>query len=200
MAVINVKGLNNSLVFFFEKGSFDEYQAALEKKISDNPGFFRGASVLFNGDGLGKLLPEQVAALQRCCLDNGMLLNNSDSGNREKNIPKDMIIRKTLRSGQHLHSEGGLIVWGDIHESAEVSAAKDIVVLGKLEGLAHAGCYGANEHYIFALKLYPRQLRIGDLICRSPADTFKASYPEIAYIEDDAICIKEYNSRDPMFR
>jgi septum site-determining protein MinC len=109
---------------------------------------------------------------------------------------RDLMIYKTLRSGQKVHSDGSIIIWGDVHESAEITAANDVVVLGRLEGLAHAGCFGDLNSTIFALTLTPRQLRIADRISRSSGKIIKNPYPEIAYVEGEGICIKEYSNRD----
>ncbi len=113
-----------------------------------------------------------------------------------KAVSSDLILYKTLRSGQKVHSDGSIFIWGNVHESAEVTAGKDVVVLGKLEGLAHAGCFGDVSSTIFALQLSPRQIRIGDRFSRSSGDLVKNNYPEIAFVEADTICIKEYTTRD----
>ena len=41
-------------------------------------------------------------------------------------------------------------------------AAKDIIVLGKLNGSAYAGGDGMNHHFIAALEMTPQKLKIGD--------------------------------------
>ena len=47
--------------------------------------------------------------------------------------------RGSLRSGQKLETEGSIIILGDVNSGAEVIASDNIVVLGPLRGLAHAG-------------------------------------------------------------
>ncbi len=196
MAKIDVKGVNKNLVFVFSSGSGEEYEALLKNRFESNPQLFQGSPVLFQGDGLQNLTQQEVASLQRLCLDYGMILHNVHVPSRGvKPAGKDMFIYRTLRSGQKVHSEGSLIIWGNVHESSEVTAAKDVIVLGKLEGIAHAGCYGDVNSTIFALNLSPKQLRIGDKISRSTGDYVRNSVPELAYTEDDNICIKEYSPR-----
>ncbi len=207
MAKLDIKGVNNNLVFVFGSGTYDEYLAILQAKIAGNQQLFAGSPVLFQGDGLEGLSREELASLQRFCLDYGMLLNNTfnpvpprlekkPAKQETKAVNGDLILYKTLRSGQKVHSDGSIIIWGDVHESAEITAAKDVIVLGRLEGLAHAGCFGNVSSTIFALQLSPRQIRIGDRFSRSSGDLVKNNYPEIAYVEADTICIKEYTSRD----
>ncbi|MDD3269872.1 MAG: septum site-determining protein MinC, partial [Syntrophomonadaceae bacterium] len=60
------------------------------------------------------------------------------------------------------------------------------------------GCYGDRDSIIFALSLNPGQIRIADKISRSPEDAVKSSYPEIAYLEDDSIIIKEYKTNSKL--
>lgn len=208
LAKLDIKGVNNNLVFVFGNGSYDEYLAILQAKVASNQQLFAGSPVLFQGEGLQELSHEDLASLQRFCLDYGMVLNNTSEPSPprvEKKSPikqeaangnSDLILYKTLRSGQKVHSDGSIFIWGDVHESAEITAGKDVVVLGKLEGLAHAGCFGDVSSTIFALQLSPRQIRIGDRFSRSSGDLVKNSYPEIAYVEADTICIKEYTTRD----
>jgi septum formation inhibitor MinC len=74
----------------------------------------------------------------------------------------------TLRSGQRIESEHSLIILGDVNTGAELIAGGDIIVLGKLRGVAHAGAYDetGGGRVIIALDLVPTQLRIGSVITR----------------------------------
>ncbi len=196
LAKIDIKGVNKSLVFVFSSGNGEEYASLLKNRFESNRQLFEGSPVLFQGEGLQQLSRDEVAALQRLCLDYGMILHNVHvPGLGEKPAGEDMFVYRTLRSGQNLHSEGSMIIWGDVHESAEVTAAKDVIVLGKLAGIAHSGCYGDVSSTIFALNLCPKQLRIGDKISRASGDYAKNPVPQIAYTEDNNICIKEYKPR-----
>jgi septum site-determining protein MinC len=96
---------------------------------------------------------------------------------------------QTVRSGQRIEHDGHLVVAGDVNPGGEVIAAGDIVVLGNLRGLAHAGSFGDETARIVALSLRPPQLRIATKIARSP-DSEKGSRdlkPEVARIEDGEI-------------
>ncbi len=215
--MLKIKGLNDSLVLLFEKGSFEDYCSLLEKKISANKQLFNGSRVVFRGEGLRNLSHDEMIKLQKLCLDNGMILNNTVSESKVKEKPdspattlsaqpavktpspahpgnKDIIIHRNLRSGQKLHSEGSVVIWGDVHESAEITAAGDIIILGTLGGIAHAGYYGNDNSIVFALNLVPGQIRIGNKISRASDDQTKRPYPEIAFLENGNICVQEYIS------
>jgi len=193
LAKLDIKGVNKNLVFVFSNGSGEEFEALLKQRFESNPHLFEGSPVLFQGEGLHNLTQTEVASLQRLCLDHGMILHNVHVPTRPRKANgEDLFIYRTLRSGQKLHSEGSLIIYGNVHESSEITAAKDVIVLGRLEGTAHAGCYGDTGATIFALNLCPKQIRIGDKISRAPGDYVKNFIPQMAYVEGQDICIKEY--------
>ena len=103
-------------------------------------------------------------------------------------------IRHTLRSGQIERAlEGNMVILGDVNPGAEVVAAGDIIVLGALRGVAHAGALGNTSSVIFALKLLPTQLRIGRFITRAPAEQQQHQRAEIARVLDDAIVVEDYD-------
>ena len=81
-----------------------------------------------------------------------------------------LVHRGTLRAGDHLESEGSVLVLGDVNPGARISAANHVLVWGRLRGIAHAGCYGNSEGRIIALQLRPLQLRIADAIARGPEE------------------------------
>lgn len=103
-------------------------------------------------------------------------------------------IRQTLRSGQIERAlEGNMVILGDVNPGAEVVAAGDIIVLGALRGVAHAGALGDIASIIFALNLVPTQLRIGRFITRAPAEQQQQQRAEVARVLEDAIVVEEYD-------
>jgi septum site-determining protein MinC len=197
LALINIKGFNKNLVFVFQPGKFDDYVEFLNTAFNRNPQIFQGISVSFKGPGLKGLTHEEMAALQMMCLKQGLVLNNVD--NKEERT-SNTVVYKNIRSGQKVRSDGSIIIWGDVHESAEIIAAQDVIVLGKLKGIAHAGCYGDYRSIVFALYFAPGQIRIADWVSRCPVDYVPKDCPEIAYFDGSNICIEEYSSRNHNIR
>ena len=106
---------------------------------------------------------------------------------------KDNILHEgTIRSGDRISSNGNLCILGDVNPGAIVSAKKNIIVWGKLLGIAFAGKEGNNNASISSLYLNPLQLRIADVIAIGPKEKPKDSYPEIAVIDNQSIIIKPY--------
>lgn len=106
--------------------------------------------------------------------------------------PAVMMMKQTLRSGQHVSHKGHLVIIGDVNPGAEIVADGDITIWGALRGMAHAGANGNTNAEIRALKFEPLQLRIANAIARSP-DRSKghivSSGPETARIVEGKIRI-----------
>jgi septum formation inhibitor MinC len=121
-------------------------------------------------------------------------------------MPDGRIINSTLRSGQRIETEYTLLVLGDVNSGAEIVAGGDIIVLGTLRGVAHAGAFDENGggRVIFALNLQPSQLRIGAIISRGDTQLV-ASYrkenqevmftPEVARVDGQNIVVEYFNAR-----
>lgn len=111
-----------------------------------------------------------------------------------KNEPEKLptlYLRRTVRSGQSISSDGNIIVIGDVNPGAEIIAKGDITVWGILGGIAHAGSDGNNYARIRALKLNPVQIRIGEVFARRP-DTINLPYVQKSceYIPEEAFTYK----------
>lgn len=109
-----------------------------------------------------------------------------------------LYLRQTVRSGQAIRHEGTVVICGDVNPGAEIIAAGDIVVLGTLRGLAHAGAQGDEQAQITAINLRPTQLRIAGHIARSPddGDPPLTYIPEYAWVDKGEIHIAPLRHRN----
>lgn len=106
--------------------------------------------------------------------------------------PAVLLMKQTLRSGQHVSHKGHLVIIGDVNPGAEIVADGDITIWGALRGMAHAGAGGNTDAEIRALKFEPLQLRIANTIARSPDRSkgpISSSGPETARIVEGKIRI-----------
>ena len=55
-----------------------------------------------------------------------------------------------VKSGRTVESDGHLILVGDVFEGGKLAAVGNIIVLGRLEGEAEAGCMGNSNAYVIA--------------------------------------------------
>ena len=72
--------------------------------------------------------------------------------------------RGSIRSGQRIEEEGSVVILGDVNSGAEIIAADNIVELGTLRGLAHAGAKWNRKALIAVGKLDTVQLRIANVV------------------------------------
>ena len=103
---------------------------------------------------------------------------------------RTLYIRRTLRSGQRLRFDGHVVLFGDVHPGAEVIATGDVIILGRLRGMVHAGAGGDRKAVVVALQFAPMQLRIAQLISRAPDDAPPARGPEQAEIRGEQIVVR----------
>ena len=95
----------------------------------------------------------------------------------------------TVRSGEYIESAGDLLILGDVNPGAKVSAEGNIIIWGRLLGIAHAGSKGNSNATISALQLRPLQIRIGKKIARGPKEKPQIGLAEQARIDSDEIII-----------
>jgi septum site-determining protein MinC len=122
-----------------------------------------------------------------------LTLINSKLKSAENAIPQDdpLYVKMTVRSGIEIRHNGSIIILGDVNAGGEVIATGDILIWGKLKGVAHAGAKGNSRAIVMALHLEATQVRIADFVARvdSPSTSFS---PEIAYVSckgTPTICI-----------
>lgn len=77
-------------------------------------------------------------------------------------------IRGNLRSGQREEFSGSIAILGDLNYGAEVIAGENIIVTGKIRGLAHAGANGNKKAIISANSIEPTQVRISNILKEIP--------------------------------
>lgn len=88
----------------------------------------------------------------------------------KKTFEKEIVVSETkfhrgsLRSGQKMETEGSLVILGDVNSGAEVMASDNIIVLGALRGLAHAGAKGNKQAIIAAGLVDTVQIRIANIV------------------------------------
>lgn len=109
---------------------------------------------------------------------------------KEIAISETKFHRGSLRSGQKMETEGSLVILGDVNSGAEVMASDNIVVLGALRGLAHAGAKG-NKQAIIAAGLFDSvQVRIANIVKEINRDEEPMHKQAYLSVIDDKIVIE----------
>lgn len=100
-----------------------------------------------------------------------------------------LYLQTTLRSGAEIRHSGSVVLVGDLNPGSAIVADGDILVWGRIRGIAHAGASGNENCRIFALLLEPTQLRIASLVARPPEPHGASYLPEVSYVVDGVIRI-----------
>lgn len=98
--------------------------------------------------------------------------------------------RGSLRSGQKMEVEGSVVIIGDVNSGAEIMASDNIVVLGTLRGLAHAGAKGNTQAIIAAGVFDSVQVRIANIVKEIDRDEEPLHKNSYIYIGDGKIVIE----------
>lgn len=104
---------------------------------------------------------------------------------------KTKIVRGVFRSGRTIDYDGNVVIVGDVNPGAEIRACGNIIVMGTLRGVAHAGKDGAEDAFVIASKMLPTQIRIADVSTRAPDGDESTLKTEIAYLKDGGVQIEE---------
>ena len=108
---------------------------------------------------------------------------------KEIAISETKFHRGSLRSGQKLESEGSIVIIGDVNSGAEVMASDNIIVLGSLRGLAHAGAKGNKQAIIAAGLIDTVQIRISNIVKEIDRDEEPLHKQSYVSVVDDKIVI-----------
>lgn len=205
--LIGIKGTKNGIVFIIAPElDLEGAVTAVTEKLTEAKGFFNAANYniyaphlktddilileeLFDKHGLIKNIEAKLPEIEKKpkALD-------EIAATTVKEIPEGdtLLLMRNIRSGQTIKYDGNIVVVGDVNPGAELIAAENIVVLGKLRGVAHAGYAGNSNTYILAHRLQPTQLRIYNHVSRAPENLNAVSYPEVARFSPEGIIIEKY--------
>lgn len=217
---ITFKATSNGLILIFrEEDSFETIINQIEKKLDSAGKFFKGASlaVKYRGKQLSKDEENAICQLMISKTDAEIksfeydteeyvsIQNMEQTQDNDKLKMKKMFFtginegnakfyRGTVRSGQLVSFDGNVVVIGDVNPGGEVEATGNVAVMGSLRGIVHAGADGNKEAVVVALNLQPMQLRIADVITRSPDEKENRNnyIPEIAFVKDNMVYIERF--------
>lgn len=212
--------VNGLILILREEDNIQDIYEQLNKKLASAGRFFKDASisVKYRGkklssmeeENIRKLLTDKTGAEVKSFeedFEELQQVQNDFTGQKKSkfNLKKlcyfdgidegaTKFHRGTVRSGQLISFDGNIVIIGDVNPGGEVEATGNIIIMGSLRGIVHAGADGNREAFIVALNLQPTQLRIADIITRSPdekgiGNTF---VPEIAFVKDETVYIERF--------
>ena len=98
------------------------------------------------------------------------------------------IYKGCVRSGQRVEHYGDILILGDVNRDGMVVAGGNVIVMGKLRGIVHAGAFGDESAIVVANLMEPQQIRIGSKIAIGEEDS--PGYPELARVEGENIVVE----------
>jgi len=98
-----------------------------------------------------------------------------------------LYLQSTVRSGVEIRHPGTIVIFGDLNPGGKAIAAGDILVWGRLRGIAHAGAQGNAQCRIAALQMEFTQLRIANAVARAPKLRPRRLSPELAFMTTEGI-------------
>jgi septum site-determining protein MinC len=216
--ILKIKGTSLGLqLSFAPEASFEAVRENLKAKLESGTTFFlRGTLVLIPRD---VFMGSERDELQRLFHDYGLICRTQKpeskpeekremqpaaqpepvhpSSQPEELKPQEMVvINKTLRGGQEIRTKSSVLVCGNVNPGAQIIAGGSIDIRGTCRGLVHAGAYGDSTAFIIADHLMPTQIRIANLIARSPDEMEKNDRAERASIKDGQIVIEPIERQD----
>lgn len=109
---------------------------------------------------------------------------------QEVSVSETKFHRGSLRSGQKVEEDGSIVIIGDVNAGAQVIASENIIVLGTLRGLAHAGAKGNKDAIIAAGRLDNTQVRIANIVREFDRDEEPLRKCAYVYADGDEIIVE----------
>ena len=109
--------------------------------------------------------------------------------NKEIESSDTKFYRGSLRSGNRIEYDGSIVVLGDVNHGVEIIASDNIVVLGILRGIAHAGAKGNTKAIIAAASIESPQVRIANKIKEIEKEDLEER-KNYAYVEGEDVVLE----------
>lgn len=224
-SILSVLGRNRHVEFTLDdKVPLNQLRVELHGYLSESKERFRGGRVALNLGSRLLAIPEieelknmlteefDLSLVGLWCgenLLNALLQNRPDlnvpspqgelQGHQHRLVDQEtLLLRGTCRSGMTIYNSGNVVVIGDVNPGAEITAKGDILVFGRLRGIAHAGMGRDDNATVIALSLEADQLRIGPHIYINPNPKTKKhprTLPSRVMIKEGKISIEPYVPR-----
>lgn len=194
---------DNIIIKINEDSSQEEIVYMLRKKIPELKKLYQGETtpIVITGKVLKNKEIDEIQELIKRYLDVNIKFDSprtlglhgiTRTYNKEIATSETKFHRGSVRSGQKIEFEGSIIVLGDVNDGAEVIAGENIVILGILRGLAHAGAKGNKDAMIAASSIEAPQLRIANVVKeRERAEIHEETRKTYVYLNEKGEMILE---------
>ncbi|MDC3415668.1 septum site-determining protein MinC [Aquibacillus salsiterrae] len=193
--IITIKGTRDGLTLYIDdacsfKEVLEELERVLATKYTDKDEPMITVTIQLGNRYLHNEQEEQLRGIIR--KKNKLVVQSIESNVISKKQALEWredteikAITKIVRSGQVIEVKGDMLLIGDVNPGGKIIASGNIFILGSLRGVAHAGFYGNRDAVIVASYMEPSQLRIADMISRSPDYDSEGVYMECGLIDEE---------------
>lgn len=217
MANVVIKSYQNGLkIFLDENASFDDILKEINDKFEESKKFFKNSKIAVSFEGRSLSKEEEIALVSA--------MENSGELNIVYIIGKDVetneyfqkalehaiqgednaasfgkLYCNSLRKGEHLEAESGVIILGDVEPGASICANGSIIILGGLYGSAVCTVKeNEDKFFIAAMDVSCERLKIGSKKYFSLEKSKWLIKPKmqgkIAYINNNEILLENISS------
>jgi Septum formation inhibitor len=184
-----------------DKATYEIIIQNIKEKVDDLEKFYKDSNtpIIITGkelteeefEGIRQIIKEKINVTITYMLPESMGLH-SIKGLYEKDteISETKYYRGSLRSGQKIEYNGSMVVLGDVNGGAEIVATDNIVVIGALRGLAHAGAKGNKKAFIAANVIDTPQFRIATKLKSMEPEDALNGVKTYAYINEESIIVE----------
>lgn len=195
--LIHIKGLRDGLLVSLGAGEWSMLQTLLFEQIDERVAFFKGARLALDvGEqvlrvaemsALRDALSEREVSLWALVSESPKTVQTAQLLGLATRISKQrptmrtqqsldavqpsggaLWLEKTLRSGMRVEYDGNVVVVGDVNPGAEIVAAGDILIWGRLRGAVHAGASKKESASVSALEMKPTRVQIASEVGNLP--------------------------------
>ena len=210
--IVKIKGSKTGLqLSFAANATYEAVLADIKEKLVSGSGFFlRGTLVQIPADAFSAEKREEIKQLFHeygliCRVFKGKeilpamqaqinmqqeQIKAAETQAAELKAQEMVVVNRTIRGGQEIKTKSSVMICGNVNPGAQIIASGSIDIRGTCRGMVHAGAYGDNTAFIIADHLMPTQIRISNLIARSPDKMEMTERAERAFIKNGQIVIE----------
>ena len=195
--VITILANSNNIIIRIKEGAiYQDIKKELKEKLPQLKKFYKEEKnpILVTGKMLKTSEVKELKKILKNSIDVEVMFDSPHTlglhgikkdYRKEIATSESKFYKTSLRSGQKLEFEGSIIIIGDVNDGAEVIAEDNIVVIGNLRGLAHAGAKGNMDAVIAAHSIDSPQIRIGTVIKKRTREEIETQYYSYAFVNEN---------------
>lgn len=209
--LVKIKGMRDGILIKLDPDAeFSDVYNEMCDKFRESANYFRDASLIIGFDGRELTREEEEKLLDGITLNSDVnilcLITDDEEINqrfvrakskfeRKGNYADNTFHKGSIRSHEQLETESSIIILGDVNPGGVVRSKGNIVILGTLYGVAHAGAAGNTNAFVVSLDMKSARVGIADVMSevefRSSVFTKNKVVPRISFMNGREVVTEE---------